>query len=444
MSRFVNFRSRQFPEPRPEDGHDSANQTSSNVEAKILPHARPNRPQASKFPNKQFLGGRFPPFLERIVQRIQNYFSVYNPPEYFENNRPPITPNDGISLICSNGENDSVSCNPAPEEEDCEQSSVAANQVSLNAAHPPPVGDDTGYNVLVTHTVVHDNMINVYSPSADPAGSQFVSNVVVILEPSPTESKTSVETTTPRNKFYVYVRPTKNKNNVDTKTSAESKEKPEPFQPYDNSSYTIFIRGDKLEEYSNNIENADNSSLNPDISMYVQNSTGTKFVKNKCNPHSRGDCESKPVLATVAGDSENTILNSRSVPEEKSPSSMSEIPNINLVLVPPDARKNKSCTKNKYDTADTNTNIEYYVLKPDDGSLNKPKQTKGMATNFYFLSKTKLDDISPTYLPPNEDDLAETYSATSSYIMPVHVNYTSTKKPPLLLNLFRRRHEEPR
>jgi hypothetical protein len=403
-----------------------------------------------KYPTKQFLGGKFPPFLERIVQRIQNYFSVYNPPEYFENSRPPVTLHgdpDGLAtdpnviLSCAQYGDNPVTCIPPIVNEDCEQS-TAASEVSLNGAQPP-VADDSSYNVVVTHTVVHDNMINVYSPSADPVGGQFVSNVLVVLEPSSSKAKTPIEGA--QNKVYAYVQPpktsdkSKNNNNVDTKLNEKAE--------YKNPAYTIFIRGDNLEDYTvmENVANASSSSV---ISVYAQNSTGSKFVKNKkCDPRLGGDCESSQ---TPVPDAENAILNSKSVPEERTPPL--DVPNINLVLFPPTTEpfiyppKNKTCTKNKYDTADTNANVEYYILKPDDGSLSKPKKSNGTATNFYFLSKTKLDNISPTYLPPDETDDApsEDHAATSSYVMPVRVNYTSTRKPPFLLNLFRKRHEEPR
>ncbi|XP_008188315.1 uncharacterized protein LOC100168848 [Acyrthosiphon pisum] len=39
-------------------------------------------------PNK--FKGKFPTPIERFIQRIQNYFSVYNPPEYLNDLRPGI------------------------------------------------------------------------------------------------------------------------------------------------------------------------------------------------------------------------------------------------------------------------------------------------------------------------------------------------------------------
>lgn len=52
-------------------------------------------------PNK--FKGKFPTPIERFIQRIQNYFSVYNPPEYLNDLRPGINnpENDGYQLESS-------------------------------------------------------------------------------------------------------------------------------------------------------------------------------------------------------------------------------------------------------------------------------------------------------------------------------------------------------
>lgn len=375
---------------------------------KVLSNLR-NRPLTT-IPDKQFLGGKLPNFLERVVQRIQNYFSVYNPPEYFEGNRPPATSNEGIAVVCSNVENEDLSCNPVPPEEygvvqqECENIVSQLNEPQNGGA---TAGED-GYNIVVTHTVVHDNMINVYSPP-ESGTSQVVSNVVVILEPSAAEySPPQQGLIRNKDKFYVYVNPTaanKKKDQFQTKADT-STEKPEPFQPYNNATYTVIIKGNKLHEFSNNIENTDNGALHPEISPYI------------------------PSLANQA-QTEEGMLTSRSVPQNNE---QPDVPNINLVLVPPNYQRNKSCAKDKYE----NTEIEYYILKPDSGNIIKPKPQKNPSN---LGHKTEIDAISGTYLPPEEESKPTNLPVEATSVVNIQ---PSTSKFPLLFNLFNKRPEEPR
>lgn len=62
-------------------------------------------------PNK--FKGKFPTPIERFIQRIQNYFSVYNPPEYLNDLRPGINnpENDGYQLDSSNNTQVILPCN---------------------------------------------------------------------------------------------------------------------------------------------------------------------------------------------------------------------------------------------------------------------------------------------------------------------------------------------
>jgi len=62
-------------------------------------------------PNK--FKGKFPTPIERFIQRIQNYFSVYNPPEYLNDLRPGINnpENDGYQLEPSNNTQIILPCN---------------------------------------------------------------------------------------------------------------------------------------------------------------------------------------------------------------------------------------------------------------------------------------------------------------------------------------------
>uniref|UniRef100_A0A2S2NMX7 Periaxin n=1 Tax=Schizaphis graminum TaxID=13262 RepID=A0A2S2NMX7_SCHGA len=62
-------------------------------------------------PNK--FKGKFPTPIERFIQRIQNYFSVYNPPEYLNDLRPGINnpENDGYQLDSSNNTQVVLPCN---------------------------------------------------------------------------------------------------------------------------------------------------------------------------------------------------------------------------------------------------------------------------------------------------------------------------------------------
>lgn len=372
-------------------------------------------------PPKQLFGGRLPTVIERIVQRIQNYFSVYNPPEYFENNQPSATVNEGIAIVCANGGNDSVSCNSVPEDEyqeQCDEPTTENNTV-------PPT-DENEYNIVVTHTVVQDNLINVYSP-VDPS-NQIVSNLVVILEPSALKYSPPSEPVVNRNKFYIYVNPSaanKKKDNLQNKSDSEQNEKPVSFQPFKNATYTVILRGDKIEEYSSNIDNADNNSLNPEISTYIHSSSNTQHVKNKCKPGVQTeDCKSQLSLDST----EDVILSSRSAFEDA--------PNINLVLVPQKDRANKSCIKDTYNNAP----IEYYILKPDDGSLSRPKPKNSTQS----LQKSGFDTISATYLPPNiSETKTESEKPTTSTALPTLTEQT-TNRLPLLFNLFRKNQEEPR
>ncbi|XP_025416282.1 extensin-like [Sipha flava] len=62
-------------------------------------------------PNK--FRGKFPAPIERFIQRIQNYFSVYNPPEYLNDLRPGInnSENDGDQIDNSNDTQIILPCN---------------------------------------------------------------------------------------------------------------------------------------------------------------------------------------------------------------------------------------------------------------------------------------------------------------------------------------------
>ncbi|XKL61220.1 hypothetical protein PGB90_008277 [Kerria lacca] len=384
------------------------------------------KPVTTDNSNKQIFGGKLPSFIERIIQRIQNYFSVYNPPEYFEGNRPPATPSENIAIICANMENDSLSCNPISEND---YGSTDANcENSISESGSTENNDEAGYNVVVTHTVVHDNMINVYSP-AD-SSSQVVSNVVVILEPSEEEYSPPPQPTPNKNKFYVYVNPTKankKKNQFQTKLEMEEKEKPESFQPYTNATYTVIIRSDKLQEFSNNIDNADNNSLNPEIGIY-----DGQNEMNPCkstNPSEKYNC--KKEISVVVPNEEN-VLASRSIVEGKN----LDLPNINLVLVPPnDNNANTSCSKNKFEEKD----VEYYILKPDNGNITKPKDV--------MKNQTRINVTSVTYLPPKKSESefndSNNKQNTSATVYAV-ITEPTTNRFPLLFNLFHKRPEEPR
>lgn len=83
-------------------------------------------------PNK--FKGKFPAPIERFIQRIQNYFSVYNPPEYLNDLRPGInnSEDEGYQLESSNNTQIILPCNgtstiviiPVPLEND----NVSSNQ----------------------------------------------------------------------------------------------------------------------------------------------------------------------------------------------------------------------------------------------------------------------------------------------------------------------------
>lgn len=391
------------------DNQTGLSKSTVNLVQKVLLNLR-NQPLTT-IPDKQFLGGKLPSFLERIVQRIQNYFSVYNPPEYFEGNRPPDTLNEGIAVVCSNVQSEDLSCNPVPPEEygvvqqECEN---IVSQIQEPQNGGATAGED-GYNIVVTHTVVHDNMINVYSP-AETGTSQVVSNVVVILEPSAAEYSPPPQEGLIRNKdkFYVYVNPTaanKKKDQFQTKAGGQT-EKPEPFQPYNNGTYTVIIKGNKLHEFSNNIENTDNGALHPEVSPYI---------------HGLGN----------QAQTEEGMLTSRSVTENKE---LPDVPNINLVLVPPNYQRNKSCAKDKYDNAE----IEYYILKPDNGNIIKPKPQKNPSN---IGHKTEIDATSGTYLPPDNQNKPTSQPAEATSVINIQ---PSTSKFPLLFNLFKKKPEEPR
>ncbi|KAL5242546.1 hypothetical protein ACI65C_009956 [Semiaphis heraclei] len=62
-------------------------------------------------PNK--FKGKFPAPIERFIQRIQNYFSVYNPPEYLNDLRPGInnSEDEGYQLESSNNTQIILPCN---------------------------------------------------------------------------------------------------------------------------------------------------------------------------------------------------------------------------------------------------------------------------------------------------------------------------------------------
>lgn len=429
-------------------------------------------------PSKQLFGGRLPPFIERIIQRIQNYFSVYNPPEYFDSNRPPLSPSSAaqhtaITLICSNTTSGSVSCSETSsseeqqEEEENQQQQGETLEVCDGAGGDPPANfqeenSDGGgvavgppqdeYNVVVTHTVVQDSSLNVYSPaSASPIpfanantadSAHMVSNVVVILEPAAGQYSPPPLDNPDKNKFYVYVNPTSaNKNQPQRlKTWNESADrdgdavgvagdadKISNFQPFANTAYTVIIRGDKLQEYNADLQNADNNSLNPEIAIYVRNSTTKKLKKCKL-PLQAGEAEADDDVSSEDCD-QGVSLASRSVPMSTNSSdemyndnnnnntdaetiaakannneNSNKVPNINLMLVPPNDQpsksKNKSCASKK--KANKHPQLEYYVLKPDN-NVNKGK-TEGddkEKTTFY-LHKTSIGSatLSQTYLPP--------------------------------------------
>lgn len=372
--------------------------------------------------NKQLFGGRLPPFIERIIQRIQNYFSVYNPPEYFENNRPPTVENEGITIICSNQANESFSCSDtnaeeSPDEDENPEVCDSNSSIIVDPCASDPNSDgcpqtsaqstQDEYDVVVTHTVVQDNSLNVYSP-AD--ATHMVSNVVVILEPSRTEYSAPTENST-RNKFYVYVHPTsgtganandrKDEQKIPHQNSAEKREN---FPPYINATYAVIIRGDRLEEYSTNIDGIGNESLNPDVAVFAKNSTTNGSKTTLCK-----SIESSPKIncsQLVKDDSYApstelpTSVASRSIGSTISEQTKNnQVPNINLALVPPinQLSKNKSCSPSKNKVTNS-LNLEYYILKPDIGGNKIVNNTEKQA---YRLQKTYIDNVvSPTYLPP--------------------------------------------
>ncbi|XP_065202537.1 uncharacterized protein LOC135832915 isoform X2 [Planococcus citri] len=407
---------------------------------------------ASNDANKQLFGGKLPPFIERIIQRIQNYFSVYNPPEYFDSNRPPATTvadgqHSAITLICSNSSTGSVSCNEMggseEQEEDSEQGEtleVCDGAASLNSAEEENTigigsgGDEAAsqqeeYNVVVTHTIVQDSSLNVYSPIPPPApvpiaadATQMISNVVVILEPAAGQYSPPPLDNPDKKKFYVYVNPTKNQaQKLKTATeSAEDADKVENFQPYANTTYTVIIRGDQLQEYNTNLQNASSASLDPEIAIYIRNSNSTKNKLKKCKLPSQpteqdsADCEQNANAsdqsltsrsASTIGelisnaDGEEDASSVRIAEVKSNENNSNKVPNINLMLVPPNDQqksKNKSCAnKNKI----KNPQLQYYVLKPDNGNKIKTDEKEKPT---YYLQKTNIDagTLSQTYLPP--------------------------------------------
>ncbi|KAE9538534.1 hypothetical protein AGLY_005633 [Aphis glycines] len=92
-------------------------------------------------PNK--FKGKFPTPIERFIQRIQNYFSVYNPPEYLNDLRPGINnpENDGYQLDSSNNTQVILPCNgtstiviiPVP----LENENISTDQNSSNNSDKP-------------------------------------------------------------------------------------------------------------------------------------------------------------------------------------------------------------------------------------------------------------------------------------------------------------------
>ncbi len=421
------------------------------------------RPIQATGPDKQLFGGKLPGFIERIVQRIQNYFSVYNPPEYFEGSGPATAYNDtSVTVICSNDvQNDSLSCDPIDTESDytqeCEQNATDEQTVLSHTSGVEVATAEDGYNIVLTHTVVHDNTINVYSP-AD-VSSQVMSNVVVILEPSADEYSPP-RTEPPRNKdkFYVYVNPTaankKKQNgqqsgNNQVETYAESEERPESFQPYSNATYTVIIKGEKLQEFANNLENADNNALNPEISIYSESSMSVKPVAGRCRFGSGSAPECEPKSSRL-GDTIGPQLTSRSVAQSRSQvPDETDVPNINLVLIPPssllDDRTNRSCTKNQFNDSDIKQ--YYFILKPDNGSLSRPRpKPKDVAPKTeinYPQKKPTLGDAaatSATYLPPVAVRQTKVSDEEDHELSVVASNATTQirTKSPLLLNLFTR------
>lgn len=424
--------------------------------------------QTDPNPNKQLFGGRLPPFIERIIQRIQNYFSVYNPPEYFESNRPPTAQNEGITIICSNSANDSLSCNEMneqerPNEQDAEicDSSATDSSDGCASGHGSAECSETNaqnvaaqdeYNVVVTHTVVQDSLLNVYSPTDT---THMVSNVVVILEPSAAEYSPPVESTT-RNKFYVYVNPSAGgKDGLKNSQNDDSTEKMEKFHPYLNTTYTVIIRGDKLEEYNNNVDNADNDSLNPDIAVYVKNSTNNATLKicklTSSQKTANSNCSQKAAKTNTYSSqsqspSEQIVLASRSVGNATGEQTKNDnkVPNINLMLVPPDEHrlKNKSCPTSSKNKVTSTPNLEYYILKPDNGSNKITKEKEKQA---YYLQKTHIDAaISQTYLPPppplpqQQQQQYDNNDATTAIETTTDDLQNQPYKSPLSFNLFKK------
>lgn len=300
------------------------------------------------------------------------------------------------------------------EDEDIElcEAAVIENPEQSSAAPPP----QEEYNVVLTHTIVQDSQLNVYSPVDT---THMVSNVVIILEPTAAEYSPPVVQTTPRNKFYVYVNPTSaNKNKV------ESREKFEEYQPLtNNSTYTVVIRGDQLDEYSNNIDNPESNLLGPEIAVLLQNSS---INCGECDDRSKTSAEEITEEAVKADN---------------------KVPNINLILVPPEenkSKRNRSCGANKASSTTINPNLEYYVLKPQPP---QQPQIASKSKNSYFLQKTQLDSVSATYLPPRQLDdeiLSTTEETTELLTTPPPSLETDRNKLSLLFNLFRKEANEPR
>ncbi|XP_065215344.1 uncharacterized protein LOC135842006 [Planococcus citri] len=438
---------------------------------------------ASNDANKQLFGGKLPPFIERIIQRIQNYFSVYNPPEYFDSNRPPATTlTDGqhsaITLICSNSSTGSVSCNEMggseEQEEDSEQgetlevcdgaassnSAEEENTIGIGSGGDEAASQQEEYNVVVTHTIVQDSSLNVYSPIPPPApvpiaadATQMVSNVVVILEPAVGQYSPPPLDNPDKKKFYVYVNPTKNQaQKLKTATeSGEETDKLENFQPYTNTTYTVIIRGDQLQEYNTNLQNASSASLDPEIAIYIRNSNSTKNKLKKCKlpsqPTEQGgaDCEQNAnasdqsltsrsastlgeSMSNAEGDEDASSVRMAEVKSNENNSN--KVPNINLMLVPPNDQqksKNKSCAnKNKM----KNPQLQYYVLKPDNGNKIKTDEKEKPT---YYLQKTNIDagTLSQTYLPPYPSSSSS--SSSSSVQQPQSADESSPSSADLFI-----------